>query len=486
MKKLILGAMGAAALFAVSCKKDIKVDSLEKPLIPGATVDTLVGNITVNTTLTKTTYLRGIVFVDSLVTLTVNPGVTIIGSPGAATPDLNNLSNNKGVLFVRRGGKLIANGTATSPIVWTSSKSAGTRNFGDWGGIVLAGSAPIKTTSGATTNIYEAFAAALPADQPKFQYGGTNAADNSGSIRYNRIEFAGGTVLAANQEVNGLTLAGVGNGTTLDYIEVSNSGDDAFEFFGGTVNAKHLISFGNKDDDYDFDEAYLGNLQFIIAYRNDLADNSGSAFIESDNNSGAVSFFPGTNFTRATIANATFIGPSSLTVRAGSGGRFDGGIYFRRNSRINFANSLVICDSLPVAIGVTPTSRPNIDNLVGAVDPSFFRNNVFQTYSANAVVWDDDESNPIGVGTDLTATARPDNVLIGVLGAPAQANTALPTPADFKLNAFLVPQAGSPGLAGGLSLTFLNPFFTNTTQRGGVITTDQWTTVGTWISTAIN
>jgi hypothetical protein len=102
------------------------------------------------------------------------------------------------------------------------------------------------------------------------------------------------------------------------------------------------------------------------------------------------------------------------------------------------------------------------------------------------VVWDDDESNPIGVGTDLTATARPDNVLIGVLGAPAQANTALPTPADFKLNAFLVPQAGSPGLAGGLSLTFLNPFFTNTTQRGGVITTDQWTTVGTWISTAIN
>lgn len=486
MKKLILSAMSAAALFAVSCKKDINSDLVAKPLVPGATVDTLIGSITTNTTLTKTTYLQGVVFVDSLVTLTVNPGVTIIGSPGAALPDLNNLSNNKGVLIVRRGGKLIANGTPTSPIVWTSSKPVGSRSYGDWGGIVLFGKAPIRTATGAAENIYEAFASALPADQPKFRYGGTDAADNSGSMKYNRIEFAGGTVLAANQEVNGLTFSGVGNGTVIDWVEVSNSGDDAFEWFGGTVNAKHLLSFGNKDDDFDFDEGYLGNLQFIIAYRNDLADNSGSEFIESDNNSAAASFFPGFNFTRATITNATFIGPHSLTVRPGSGGRFDGGVYIRRNSRINLANSLIIADSLPVALGVTTTTRPNIDGIAGALDQSYIRHNIFQTYSPDAVVWDNDESNPIGVGTDLTFTAKPDNALIAVLGDATQKNTALATPAAFLLDGALKPLPGSPALTGGLSLTFLNPFFTNTTQRGGVITTDAWTSVGTWISIATN
>lgn len=483
MKKLILSAMGLAALFAVSCKKDIKSDDLQKPLVPGATVDTLVGVISSNTTLTKTTYLKGIVFVDTLVTLTVNPGVTIIGSPGGAVPDLVNLENNKGVLVVKRGGKLVANGTANSPIVWTSSKPAGTRSYGDWGGIVFLGKAPIKTATGATTNIFEAFAAASPADQPKFTYGGTDANDNSGSMKYNRVEFAGGTVLAANQEVNGVTFAGVGSGTTIDYVEVSNSGDDAFEFFGGRVNARHLVSFGNKDDDYDFDEGYVGNLQFIIAYRNDLADNSGSEFIESDNNSAAASFYPGTAFTRATVANATFIGPHSLTVRPGSGGRFDGGVYVRRNSRINLANSLIIADSLPVALGVTPTTRVNIDNFAGTTDPAYIRYNIWQTYAVNPVVWDNDESNQI---IDGTATAIPDFILIDTLGNATQKNTALATPADFKLDGFLKPLPGSPALSGGLSLTFLDPFFVSTIQRGAVITTDPWTSVGTWISTATN
>lgn len=479
MKKIVLGAMGLAALFATSCSKNVDV-AAEKPLIPGATVDTLVGHITANTTLTKTTYLKGIVFVDTLVTLTVNPGITIIGSPGAVAPDLIDLSNNKGVLIVRRGGKLIANGTATQPIVWTSSKPSGSRVYGDWGGVVLMGKAPIKAASGATVNIYEAFATAI--DKTPYEYGGNVASDNSGSIKYNRIEFAGGTVLAANQEVNGLTFSGVGSGTTVDFVEVSNSGDDGFEFFGGRVNAKHLLSYGNKDDDFDFDEAYLGNLQYIIAYRNDLADNSGSEFIESDNNSAGTAF-PGVNFTRATIANATFIGPTSLTVRPGSGGRFDGGVYVRRNSRINLANSLIIADVLPVALGVTPTTRINIDNLPGTTDPAYIRHNLWQSSSPNAVVWDNDEGNQI---IDGTATAIPDFILMDNLGNATQVNAALPNYAAFKLDAVLKPLAGSPALTGGLSLTFLDPFFTNTTQRGGVTTTDPWTSVGSWLSTAIN
>lgn len=483
MKKIIYGAIGIAALFTASCKKDLATQDLEKPLIIGATVDTLQGNITVNTTLTKTTYLNGIVFVDSLVTLTVNPGVTIKGSLGQAVPDLINLENNKGTLIVKRGAKLNAIGTATQPIIWTSEKSSGTRSYGDWGGIVLLGKATVVTATGAPENTFEAFS--LASNKAPYAYGSTSPADNdnSGTMKYNRIEFAGGVVLEANKEVNGLTLCGVGSGTTLEYIEVANSGDDAFEFFGGRVNAKHLVSFGNKDDDYDFDEGYVGNLQFIVAYRNDLADNSGSEFIELDNNSAAATF-AGKQVTRPTIANATFIGPSSLTVRPGSGGRFDGGVYVRRAGKINFANSIVYADVLPVAIGVTPTTRPNIDNIPGSTDPAYIRYNMWQTVAANPVVWDNDESNQI---IDGTATAIPDLILIDTLGNSTQKNSAYASLAAMGVNAGtlqLLP--GSPAKTGGLSLTFIDPFFTNTIQRGAVIDVDPWTITGTWLSTATN
>jgi spore coat protein U-like protein len=285
--------------------------------------------------------------------------------------------------------------------------------------------------------------------------------------------------------VNGLTLCGVGRGTTLDFIEVSNSGDDAFEWFGGTVNAKHLLAWNTKDDDYDFDEGYVGNLQFIIAYRGDLADNSGSAFIESDNNSAAAAF-SGKNRTRATIANATFVGPDVLAVRSGVVGTFDGGIYFRRNSRINFANSVAYCGALPAAIGITPTTRNDIDALPTATaDRSYIRYNLFQTTSAVPVVWDNDESNAIADGT---ATAAPDNVVINELGGVTQQNTAWASLAAMGINAAdltLLPTG--PARTGGLSLTFLDPFFVSTTQRGAVIDADKWTIApGSWISISNN
>ena len=309
MKKLFFAAAGIAIVFASACKKDF-VTKESKPLLPGATVDTLTGEITVNTTVTKTTYLRGIVIVKPGITLTVNAGVTIKGSPGGALPDLLNFENNKGTLVVEKGGILIANGTPTNPIVWTSNQPAGSRNFGDWGGIVVLGNAPIVTNTGAATQTYEAFKTATP--DPRFSYGGSNPTENSGSITYNRIEFAGGVVLIVNQEVNGLTFGGVGSGTTVHHVEVMHSGDDGFEFFGGRVNAHHLLSYGTKDDDFDFDEAYQGALQFIIAYRTDLADVSGSEMIESDNNSASADFGPNTT---AFIGNATLVGPTSLVVR---------------------------------------------------------------------------------------------------------------------------------------------------------------------------
>jgi hypothetical protein len=477
MKKIFFAALGLA-VFAVSCKKNLDAD-VQKELVNGGVsgVDTLVGEITVNSTVTRTTYLKGIVYVKPGVTLTVNPGVTIKGSPGSVAPDTLNLAINKGTLVVERGGRLVANGTPTSPIVWTSAQPAGSRNYGDWGGLVLFGRAPIKTSSGGTTNFYEAF----PLSDPRNYYGGTDPNDNSGSITYNRFEFGGGIILKPNQEVNGITFCGVGKGTVAHHIEVSNNGDDGFEFFGGTVNVHHLLSFGNKDDDFDFDEGYNGNLQFIIAYRTDLADNSGSAMIELDNNALSADFPP--NHTNPTIANATLVGPHSLVARPGSGGRFDGAVYVRRAGRIKLANSLIISDSLPTALGVTPTTRNHIDGIAGAVDPSYIRYNVFQTYAAIPVIWDNDEGNAI---VDGTATAAPDNALIGVLGDATRLNSAVATPADMKLDGTLKPIAGSPALSGGTSLTFLDPFFVSTTQRGAVITSDVWTATGTWISIAIN
>lgn len=478
MKKVIFTAMGMATIFAISCKKGIDKTDVEKPLVPGATVDTLRGSITVNTTLSKTTYLQGVVYVDPGITLTIPAGITVKGSPGSGAPDTLNLLNNKGTLIVQKGGKLVCNGTANSPVVFTSNQPAGSRNFGDWGGVVLLGQAPIKTQTGATTNNFEA----LPISDPRNFYGGTNPNDTSGSIRYTRIEFAGGITAKPNQEVNGLTLCGVGKGTTLEYIEVSNSGDDGFEFFGGTVNGRYLLSFGNKDDDFDFDEAYNGALQFIIAYRNDLCDNSGSEMIETDNNAAAADF-PGSPHTTAFIGNATFIGPHSLTARPGSGGRFDGAVWVRRDSRLRLANSLISSDSLPVALGVSPTTRQHFDGIAGAVDPTFVYYNIWQTYSVPGVVWDNDEGNPI---VDGTFNASPDNVLIGLLGDATRKNSVVATPADFKLDGALKPLPGSPALTGGVSLTTYNPFFVSTTERGAVRSTDPWTSTGTWISIAIN
>lgn len=469
MKKLIYAAMGLAVAFATSCKKDIDSSDEQKPLVIGASVDTLVGEITVNTTVTRETYLKGIVFVKPGVTLTVNAGVTIKGSLGGITPDLVNFENNKGTLIVEKGGRLNAVGTPTAPIVWTSPNPAGSRAVGDWGGIVLLGNAPIITRDNTTSNIYEAFKTSTP--DARFSYGGSNASDNSGNIAYNRIDFGGGIVLLPNQEVNGLTFAGVGSGTTVHHVEVSNNGDDGFEFFGGTVNVDHLISYSNRDDDFDFDEAYNGRLQFIIAYRTDLADAFGSEMIESDNNGAGQDF--GLN-TTPFIANATLIGPTSLVTRGGVGS-FDGAIYVRRQSRIRLANSLVAGQAFPSVIASTPSTDASFLLPTLDADASPVVYNIFESQSATPVVKDANEGNPIG-----TVVNTP---LYNYLAAPANANSAVANFAAFKLDGTLKPLAGSPALSGGFNLSSYG--FVGTTQRGAVLTNDVWT-AQPWITTALN
>ncbi|MDO6430400.1 hypothetical protein Q4E93_07375 [Flavitalea sp. BT771] len=472
MKKLIFACMGVAVIFASSCKKDGFHES--KELVSGGAsgVDTLVGTISHDTTVVRTTYLKGIVYVAPGVTLRINAGVTIKGSAGSVAPDTVNLANNKGTLVIQKGAKIIANGTPTSPIVWTSTKPAGSRHFGDWGGLVLLGNATIHTATGATTNTFEA----LPSSDPRNSYGGTNDADNSGSVTYNRFEFGGGVVLKPNQEVNGVTFCGVGNGTVFNHVEVSNSGDDGFEWFGGSVNCDHLLDFSPKDDEYDFDEGYHGNLQFIIAYRLNINDNSGSHGIESDNDASGTAVGP---HTLPFIANATFIGPADTASATGDGNHnyYDGEIFFRRNSRLRLVNSLIIAQAQPWAVVSTPTTKPLVAKNASLSDSVLIAYNIFQTNSAHPIVSSSIEGNP-AVVTDDAAT-------LGKLAGLN--NTALGAFGDFKLDGALKPLPGSPALSGGVNLAALGlTQFVGTTQRGAVLSTDAWTTTGTWLSTSTN
>ncbi len=169
---------------------------------------------------TNVYFLQGWTYVKSGATLTIEPGTIIRGD-----------KINKAAIIVEPGGKLIAEGTPAAPIVFTSNQTAGSRNYGDWGGIILCGNAVINVTGG--TAVIEGGVGTV--------YGGTNDNDNSGIMKYVRIEFPG-IAFQPNNEINGLTFGGVGDGTTIDYVQVSYSGDDSYEWFGGFVNAKHLVA----------------------------------------------------------------------------------------------------------------------------------------------------------------------------------------------------------------------------------------------------
>jgi hypothetical protein len=271
------------------------------------------GTITSSTTWTANNryVLNEFVGVASPAVLTIEPGTVIYGGSTRAT------------LFIQRGAKIIADGTSRRPIVFTSPQRVGSRAQQDWGSLVLLGAAPLNVTGG--TAILEG----LPSD-PAYTYGGQNAADDSGIVRYVRLEF-GGFPIATNQEINGLTLGGVGNGTVLDYIQVLHNKDDGFEFFGGTVNASHLLGVDIADDALDFDFGYSGSVQFAaFIKRGGYDENDSNIFTESDNNASGGAELP---LTSARVYNVT-------TVRATNAAGAYGGV-LRRNTAGRFYNSIV-------------------------------------------------------------------------------------------------------------------------------------------------
>jgi hypothetical protein len=287
--------------------------------------EVLEGNINADRTLTanKKYLLRGFVNVNSPATLTIEPGTLIYGE-----------ESSKGALIINRGAKIIANGTKERPIVMTSQKTIGQRGPGDWGGLIIAGRASINVPGGVATL----------EGGTNTQYGGgatPDDNDNSGILRYFRLEFSG-IPFQPDNEINGITLGGVGRGTTIEYVQVSFNGDDSWEWFGGTVNAKHIISYAAVDDDFDTDTGFSGNIQYAFSMRDpNLADISGSNGFESDNATNDAAGATALPRTRATFSNVTLVGPKA-TPTTQINNLFRNGQQIRRGSHVSTYNSLIL------------------------------------------------------------------------------------------------------------------------------------------------
>jgi hypothetical protein len=310
MKKLLLIVL-AFGIF--SCETELGGGD---GVIGVPTTTTLSGNINTTTTLTsdKVWTLKGYVYVTDGAKLIIQPGTTIISDIA-----------EKGALCIERGAQIIAEGTATKPIVFTSGKAAGERAPGDWGGIIILGRA--KTNRSSEPTIEGGIGRA---------FGGTNDADNSGVLKYVRIEYAGIAAMP-NSEINALTLGGVGSGTIIENVQTVYANDDAFEFFGGTVNAKNLYAYATADDDFDFDFGYTGTITNGVAKRDPQFVDSGDAGngVECDNDGTGSSAQPTTH---PKLLNMILVGPNVSSALA----NHNLGLRFRRATQFTMKNSVVV------------------------------------------------------------------------------------------------------------------------------------------------
>jgi len=297
------------------CKKDD--DDEQPPTTPGGQTIEVTGDITASTTWSASNgyLIKGFVYVKSGATLTIEAGTVIKGD-----------KSTKGTLIIERGAKIMAEGTSQNPIVFTSNQTVGNRSYGDWGGIIICGNAPVNLPGGEGT--IEGGVGSL--------YGGTAPNDNSGKLKYVRIEFPG-IAFQPNSEINGLTLGAVGAGTEISYIQVSYCGDDSYEMFGGQVNLKNVIAFRGWDDDFDTDLGFTGKVQYAVALRDpQIADASGSNGFESDNDGSGTTATP---ITQPIFSNVSVFGPletSSTSINS----QFKRAAHLRRNTKTSTYNSV--------------------------------------------------------------------------------------------------------------------------------------------------
>jgi len=317
----LLSTFAMAALVAVTACQT-------QPQDPGPDTDTpspdgveceegfcvLSGTITESLTLTADTawLLRGGVFIGddaNETVLTIEPGTVVYGE-----------SSTRGMLVVTRGSKIEAEGTADNPIVFTSSKAEGERARGDWGGVIINGRAPVN---GCDESPCESFG-----EGGTGFYGADQDDDNSGTLKYVRIEFAG-SLISPDNELNGLALQGVGRGTVLDYIQIHMGADDCIEFFGGTAEAKHILCTGTADDNLDWTDGWQGKLQFFVARQYDDAGDNG---IEADNNGEDNTALPRSH---PILSNITLVGVPGSDAS-------DIGMLIREGTAAEIHNALVL------------------------------------------------------------------------------------------------------------------------------------------------
>ena len=251
---LVSGLSLMAVPVSTELSTPVNVPGIDKPVI------VVTGEVNGAETWLSTNYyvLRGAVFVRNGATLTIQAGTRIVGESGSV-----------GTLIVDRGGRVMANGTAAAPIVFTSDQRVGTRNRGDWGGLIINGRAPVNLEGGEGAG-----------EGDTGVYGGTDPNDSSGVFRYVRVEF-GGIEFSPDNELNGIAFQGVGRGTVTDYVQAHMSRDDGLEWFGGTVDIKHAVVSNAADDSFDWTFGWTGRAQFIaLHHRGDDADNA----VEADNN----------------------------------------------------------------------------------------------------------------------------------------------------------------------------------------------------------
>lgn len=423
---------------------------IELPELPTADI---VGDITASRTLRADTLYRlgGFVHVTNGATLTIEAGTVIHGIPSSA-------------LFVLRGAKIHAVGTADAPIVFTSSRAVGQRQPGDWGGLILIGNGIINRGPSVQLEGTGTVGGDSPGTNYAVDYGsGTDNTDDSGRLEYVRIEFAGfGPVQDA--ELNSLTLGAVGSGTTIRYVEALAGLDDNFEWFGGAVDAKYLVSYEAGDDHFDMSEGYLGRVQYAIAYQSTvLPPRPGAGNVSNDpqgfENDGCAgaNCFNGQNSTPLNvpmIANFTLVGTGPGVVPAG-GGR---GMMLRRGTGGYYVNGIVA--RWP---GYAITLRDAATNQ-RITDGDLVLRNLLLAGNGATFEPDDPASSTRHYSVDMAANA-------------IEANAGTPESLFTSLTASLAgldwtPAAGSPAASGGLA-TFTGDlaakagtFVTGTSYRG--------------------
>ena len=461
MKKLFLYAVLIAAT-SLSCRK-IETDgtTVVNNGGGGTTENTILeGRISTNRTL-KADYvykLRGLVYVTNGAILTIEPGTKIVGETGRT-----------GGLIITRSCKIIADGTADKPIVFTSDASTPQR--GDWAGLVLLGNAPANSSFNGTAGVGEIEGGINNSDglglygTPATQ--AQNPADNSGILRYVRIEYAGYAFLP-DKEINGLTFGGVGNQTIVDNVQVSYANDDSFEWFGGTVNCKHLISFRTLDDDFDTDNGFSGKIQFGISLRDSaVADISKSEAFESDNDAAGSSLLPQTS---AVFSNMTVMGPKATLANTGNS-LFVWGAQIRRNSSMSIFNSIIM--GYPNGLYIDATKGiPTDNNIPGGL----FVQNTIIAGCTNPILYS------LGTNANVPTTLNTTATITAWFSTAAYGNSILTNNSDVGLNAAFNytnpdfnPGAGSVAATGA---AFAHPKlatgFTAVDYKGACAPGDTW------------